>query len=171
MTGYKAMLRDRMPLILDLALRWCKAKQRWIDYVYENIVKREPQEKRSTVVKTILGIKQQYKRQQIYDQIRYVEMKPITKKQVDSIPKSELYMKFSETINWQKLLIEEPTMYNYWQIIADWVDWFSTSYTAIESTYKHTKEWNMSEKEAIQIIAEKYDINNQLAKFLIKSFK
>ena len=170
MKGYKAMIRDRMPEMLDLALRWCKAKQRWIDYVYENVVKREPQEKRSVVVKTVLGIKQRYKRQNIYDQIRYVEMKPVTKEQVNKIPKSELYMKFSETINWQKLLIEDRDMYDYWKVVSDWVDWFSKSHIPIESTYKHCVQWGMKESEIIPILMSKYNIERKLTEFLIKSF-
>lgn len=171
MEGYKAMLKDRMPFILDLALRWCKAKQRWINYVYDNTVKKYPREKRSVVVKTILGIKQQYKRQEIYDQLRYVELKPVTKEQVKNIPKSELYMKFHETINWQKLSQEDPDMCSYWQVIADWVDWFSKSYTMIEDTYKHSQQWKLDGDDIRPILMSKYNIDHKLVDYLIKSFK
>lgn len=171
MSSYKAMLRDRMPQMLDLALRWCKAKDRWINYVYDNTVKRYPKEKRSIVVKIILGIKQQYKRQEIYDQIRYSELKPVTKEQVNQIPKSELYMKFTETINWQKLSVEDPDMYAYWKVIADWVDWFSKSYTYIEDAYKNSQGWKLDKDEIVPILMAKYNINRKLTEFLIKSFK
>lgn len=170
-TGYKSMLRDRMPLVLDLALRWCKAKNRWINYVYDNTIKKYSESKRSTVVKTILGIKQQYKRQQIYDQIKYSELKPVTKEQVNQIPKSELYMRFKDTIDWQKLSVEDPDMYSYWKVIADWVDWFSKSYTSIESTYNHSKQWKLDKDEVIPILMAKYGIDRKLTEFLIKSFK
>lgn len=30
------MLRDRCPKIVDLALKWCKAKEAWINHVYDN---------------------------------------------------------------------------------------------------------------------------------------
>ena len=165
------MLRDRMPQMLDLALRWCKAKQRWIDYVYGNYVKRYPQNKRSVAVKTVLGVKQKYKRQEIYDQIRYVEMKPVTKEQVDKIPKSELYMKFSETINWQKLSTEDPDMYAYWKNVADWVDWFSKMHIYIEATYKNSQRWKLEGDDIIPIIMSKYQIDRKLTEYLIKSFK
>ena len=171
MSSYKAMLRDRMPQMLDLALRWCKAKDRWINYVYDNTVKKYSKEKRSTVVKIILGIKQQYKRQEIYDQIRYSELKPVTKEQVNQIPKSELYMKFTETINWQKLSVGDPDMYAYWKVIADWVDWFSKSYTYIEDTYKNSQGWKLDKDEIVPILMAKYNINRKLTEFLIKSFK
>ena len=173
MNGYKPMLRDRMPKMLDLALRWCKAKNRWIDYVYNNIVSKYPLEKRSSIVKTILGIKQYYKRQEIYDHIRYNEFKSVTMKQINSIPKSELYMKFKDTINWNKLLLEDLDMYKYWEDVAEWVDWFSTSYIAIESTYNYwtSKRWNVSDNEVKKIISHKFGISIKLTNFLIKSFK
>lgn len=171
MKGYKQMLRDRMPLILDLALRYCKAKERWIDYVYNSIVKRNPVEKRSIVVKTVLGIKQQWKRRQIYDQVKYGELKPITMEQVNNIPKSELYMKFTDTIDWQKLSVEDPDMYDYWKTISEWVDWFSTQYIPIKDAYEHSRQWKMSNEEIIPIIMGKYGIDRKLTEYLIKSFK
>lgn len=171
MNGYKQMLRDRMPKMLDLALRWCKAKNRWIDYVYDNTIRKYPPNMRSVVVKKILGIKQQYKRQEIYDHVRYTEFKPVTMDQVNSIPKSELYMKFSDTIDWNKLSLEDTNMYNYWKDVASWVDWFSTSHMTIESTYLYWLGWNVSDEEMIDIIVSKYEIDKKLAKYLIKSFK
>ena len=35
-TGYKQMLRDRCPKVVDLALKWCKAKEAWLNHVYNN---------------------------------------------------------------------------------------------------------------------------------------
>jgi len=171
MNGYKAMLRDRMPLMLNLALKWCKAKERWINYVYDNVVKRYPQNKRSVVVKQILGIKQRWKRQEIYDQLRYAELKPVTMEQVNNIPKSELYMKFADTINWTKLSEEDPDMYSYWQVIAGWVNWFSTTHLPAQETYDHSRKWGMSDDEIIPILMSKYGIDRKFADYLIKSFK
>jgi len=165
------MLRDRMPKMLDLALRHCKAKQRWIDYVYENFVKRCQREKRSTVVKKLLGIKQQYKRQEIYDNLRYVEFKNVTMEQINSIPKSALYMSFSETINWQKLSVEDHDMYEYWKVVAGWVEWFSKMHIPVKDTYDHCNSWNMSHGEIVGVLMSKYGITRNTAEFIIKSFK
>ena len=125
----------------------------------------------SVVVKQILGIKQQYKRQEIYDQIRYSELKPVTKEQVNRIPKSELYMKFTETIDWPKLFVEDPTMYSYWKTIAEWVDWFSKSYFYIKDTYEHSQQWKLDNDDVVPILMSKYNIDRKLTEFLIKSFK
>ncbi len=160
-----------MPLMLDLALRWCKAKERWIDYVYDNIIKKYPKEKRLIVVKQVLGIKQRWKRQEIFDHIKYSELKPITREQVDEIPKSELYMSFKDTFDWSKLQIEDHDMYEYWKEVADWVDWFSTSHIPIESLYQECCRWRMSKEETIGVIMSRYSIDRKLTEFLIKSFK
>ena len=38
-TGYKEMLRDRIPITVNIALKWCNAKQKWIDHSYNQFVK------------------------------------------------------------------------------------------------------------------------------------
>ena len=35
-TSYKKMLRDRCPKTVNLALKWCKAKEKWLNHVYKN---------------------------------------------------------------------------------------------------------------------------------------
>lgn len=35
-TGYKEMLRNRLPVYVDLALRWCHVKELWINHVYDS---------------------------------------------------------------------------------------------------------------------------------------
>lgn len=35
-TGYRQMLRDRCPKVVSFALKWCKAKEKWLDYCYKN---------------------------------------------------------------------------------------------------------------------------------------
>lgn len=38
-SGYKGMLRDRCPAIVNYALKWQKAKERWVDHAYNNFIK------------------------------------------------------------------------------------------------------------------------------------
>lgn len=38
-TGYKGMLRDRCPKVVNYALKWQKAKERWINHAYQNFIK------------------------------------------------------------------------------------------------------------------------------------
>ena len=37
-TGYKQMLRDRCPKVVNCALKWCKSKEAWLNHVYENSI-------------------------------------------------------------------------------------------------------------------------------------
>lgn len=39
MVGYKTMLRNNIPKTLNLALLWCKSKEKWINHVYDNFIK------------------------------------------------------------------------------------------------------------------------------------
>ena len=38
-SGYKGMLRDRCPKVVDYALKWQKAKERWIEHAYNQFIK------------------------------------------------------------------------------------------------------------------------------------
>lgn len=38
-SGYKGMLRDRIPQSVNYALKWRKAKERWIEHAYQNFIK------------------------------------------------------------------------------------------------------------------------------------
>lgn len=39
MIGYKAMLSDRLPYVVNIALKWCESKGRWVEHVYNTQVK------------------------------------------------------------------------------------------------------------------------------------
>ena len=172
MSGYKQMLRDRMPEMLNYALIYCGAKNRWIDYIYDNSIKKYSEKERSIAVKVALGIKPMYKRKELYDKIRYDMFKPvkITKEQVDAIPKSELYMSFKQTIDFEKLEKEDPDMYQYWKDVASWVNWFSKTYVSVKDTYLRAKKWQLTDDEIKESLIAKYSINEKLVKFLIKTF-
>lgn len=56
-TGYRQMLRDRCPKVVNFALKWCKAKEKWLDYVYkEQIWILKSKKERLAQTKAILGI-------------------------------------------------------------------------------------------------------------------
>ena len=88
--GYRQMLCDRMPQTLDIALRWCKAKNKWVDYVYDNTIKKYPQKERSRAVKQVLGQITYYNIDEI---VIYFRM--MGRKQSKEIPKEELKLPLS----------------------------------------------------------------------------
>ena len=57
-TGYREMLRDRCPKLVGYALKWCKAKEKWLNHVYNNwIWIYVSNEERYNAAKNVLGIK------------------------------------------------------------------------------------------------------------------
>lgn len=89
-TSYKEMLRNRIPKEVDLGLRWCKSKVKWIDYVYSEFV-------------AIYMEKEN----------RYHAVKCILK------PDHERF-DFNGNINWDNLNTEEIEHWNYVKEWIDW---------------------------------------------------
>lgn len=55
--GYKAMIRDRVPNTVDVALKWCKAKTKWVEHVYYHFVWfLVDKEDRNNQVRSLMGI-------------------------------------------------------------------------------------------------------------------
>lgn len=56
------MLRDRCPAVIDLALRWCRAKTKWLDHVYSHFINIYVlKEERYEATRIILGISGKYR--------------------------------------------------------------------------------------------------------------
>ena len=100
------MLRDRLPKMVNLALKWCKCKEKWLDHVYKNwIWMYSSKDMRNSVTRDILGLDKRGK---------------ATK------------FDFEGTILWDNLTEEET---NYWKGISSWVSWFRKQYQYVENTY------------------------------------
>ena len=60
--GYRGMLRDRCPTVVDYALKWQKAKERWVDHAYVNFIKFYVENKeRNHATRIVLGIAKYYR--------------------------------------------------------------------------------------------------------------
>lgn len=56
-TSYKEMLRDRLPHTINIALKWCKAKERWIEHTYKHFIWIfENKQNRYDATRIVLGI-------------------------------------------------------------------------------------------------------------------
>ena len=61
-SGYKGMLRDRCPEVVNYALKWQKAKERWINHSYVNFIKFYVDNKeRYHTTRIILGLAKFYR--------------------------------------------------------------------------------------------------------------
>lgn len=105
-TGYKEMLRDRCPVVVDYALKYCKAKNRWIEHTYNSFIKFYVNKReRDIATRKTLGI---------------VKGKP---KLFD----------FHSTIDWDNISSEEQ---EYWEYIESWVEWFRCCFGGIQNKYE-----------------------------------
>jgi hypothetical protein len=134
-TGYREMLRDRCPSIVNYALKWQKAKEKWIEHAYcyfikivgeerdidDKLVKTASDNKRA-VITVLLGLKK-------------------------GKPK---HFDFNKTIDWDNLTDEEKI---YWNRVSSWVKWFRTNYAYIENMCNISKQIGKTDEEIkIEII-------------------
>jgi hypothetical protein len=81
-TSYKAMLRDRLPLLINLALKWCKAKECWINHVYDNFINVfTEKDQRYEATRIVLGISSKYRN---FDFKKTIAWENLTKEEADS---------------------------------------------------------------------------------------
>ena len=76
-------------------------------------------------------------------------------------------MEFHNTIAWEVLNEQEVA---YWKSIESWVKWFVVSYAYIENHYSISLELGRAESEIEASLMNKFGIDKQLTKYLIKSF-
>ena len=109
-TGYRAMLRDRLPLVVNIALKWNNSKVAWIEHVYKNFIAiYDSNKERDNACRIVLGIKKNHKQ-----------------------------FNFHNTIDWDNLKSESTNRYetkSHWKFVENWVDWFSKMYAYMENTY------------------------------------
>lgn len=91
-TSYKAMLTNRCPKLVDIALKWCKAKTRWVDYVYDTYINiYTDKESRYEATRIVLGIS-----------------------------KKDRQFDFNKTIEWNNLDKEETNYWNNVKGWVEW---------------------------------------------------
>lgn len=120
--GYREMLRDRCPKAVDDALKWQKAKDKWVEHTYchfvrivgdkyssENKLLQKAPENKKEIVRAILGI-------------------------VKGKPKNFV---FDKSIDWDNLTDEERV---FWKRVSSWVSWFSSEYAYIQNAYNNSRK-------------------------------
>lgn len=158
-SGYKGMLRDRCPKVVNYALKWQKAKERWIDHAYANFIKIYcDNEEKKHATRIVLGIAKFYRN-----------------------------FEFDKSIDWDNLTPEEVTywkrvsswvrwfMKNYMYIEDTYITSHERGENDFEIKVKIIKNYltallplsidSEEEKQA------KYKYVDELVDFLIKSFK
>lgn len=146
MTGYKQMISDNIPLTWNMALLWCHCKIRWINYVYDNHIRKyKDKKKKSKTVKEIMG------------------------KSKDSLGVTHT---FSDSIDWGNLYMNDKKQYNYWVIVEKWIVWFTSKGVFLEEHVKFMENRQYSFEEAVKDLNDKFRINNiKLSTFILNHYK
>lgn len=86
------MLRDRCPEVVDIALRWCKAKTKWINHVYSHFIGiYVVKEDRYEATRIALGISNKYRQ---FDFEKTIDWDNITESE------TEYWKNISEWVKW-----------------------------------------------------------------------
>lgn len=125
MVGYKAMIKDRLIPVWNLALLWCKCKTKWINLVYDIHIKKLKPSLKSETCKAICGHK----------------------------TKDGIYLPFMATVsNDDCFKINSQEEYEFWSIVYTWVKWFGRYtlymkddiFNLSEESFKN--KWNIDTK-------------------------
>lgn len=155
-TGYKEMLRDRCPKVVDFALKWCHAKERWIDHAYTNFIKiYVDSNERKHTTRIILGIAKYY-RNFVFD--KSINWDDLTKE-------DESYWKWvSGWVRWftEKFAYIENT-YNISRSVGK-----SQFDCKVEIIQKYLSDELPKDDDEDEVKEEKYAYVNKLVDYLVK---
>lgn len=137
------MLRDRLLPSWNLALLWCKVKERWIEKVYKDIISKTPQSLRSDMCKFVTGHKN----------------------------KDGVTCSFFSTIDPDGFLLgDDKIEYDMWRSVSKWIDWFSKNQMFIYDTLSDILKNHDIFCEIVDEMCKRYhNIDKKLIEFMIKN--
>lgn len=140
MNGYRKMISDRLPETWDMALRYLKCRQRWIDLIYKKNLaplntncmcsKKENEKMKAEIVKDL------YK------------------------------MSFWRATNIDGLLAFDGDLYTYWTAVNSWITWFSKNMQYIDSNVSTAKKLDGANEEIIKSVIRRFAQPNDLVDFI-----
>lgn len=108
-TGYREMLRDRLPKMTNYALKYFKCKEKWLTHVYKSWIWIYPKkDMRDSATRELLKLDK----------------------------KGKAHFRFEDTILWDDLSVQEGM---YWKKVASCVSWFRQQHAYIENEYANSK--------------------------------
>lgn len=140
MNGFKKMISDRMPKVWDMTLRWCKSRQKWIDYFYITHIRAYNNDYR-------VKQRNELKRNRIM---------------------SYLNDTFDNTIETERIMLygsEEE--YKHWTWVISWYKWFGSKLIYIEGMLKNMNKDGVTADDLKKALSEKYKTDEKLADFII----
>lgn len=145
MSGYRKLISDRIPATWDVALRWCKCRQRYIERIYD------------------LGVKPyntdvMHSRKQKDDlKLEYVNRTLNAKR-----------TKFIDTLELDRLLRPETVEeHDSWKKVADWVNWFTVKTPYIMNSISIDRGLGVPDEDITKSLMDKYKITEDLATYFL----
>lgn len=124
-SGYKGMLRNRLPVLVNYALKWQKAKERWIDHVYKNFINIYTDKEERRKVTYLICKERDFVKTIDWDNLIATQYDP---KDID---------KDNDPLYWKR----EST----WHTIYVLIGWFMNNYESIKDTYESSRSAGMDE--------------------------
>lgn len=143
-TGYREMIRDRIPIVINFALKWCKAKERWIDHVYTHFVNiYVDKEERKRAVHSVL-----------------------------QIHKGKSMLDFHKSIFWDHFEVTDDEI-SYWEWVEDWVKWFKKYFVYMYNVYENSRDEAECKEKLLSSYLKNTNKDEQekLANFIINCCK
>lgn len=110
--GYKGMIRDRVPQVINIALKWCQAKEKWVNRVYSlSAGLYTTTDEKNSAVRKQLGI---HEGKQNFNFAESIDLELVTRE------------------NFNRITGEDK----YWVWVNGWVNWFAQKYQYLENAYK-----------------------------------
>lgn len=168
--GFRGMIRDRLPVHVDIALQICKCKNNYIEHIYNKFVKHVPVGQRSLAVKQALGLKQavtaedvrvwSWKHANILKQHGY---------SIHNMPKRMFFHTFWTSINFSDL---DKDVFERFKIADKWVQYLQRMYPVFQNIYdiNHNVLYK-SEKDTIKELESKYKLTQDVVKIILKHIK
>jgi len=158
-TGYKGMLRDRCPTVVDYALKWQKAKEKWINHAYTNFIKFYVDSKeRYHTTRIVLGIAKYYRN---FDFDKSIDWDNLTNEE-------KLYWKrVSSWVRWfRKNYAYIENLYSISEKVGK-----NEMSIKVEIINKFLSDLLPDDNEPEEIKLAKYEYVDKLVDFLINCFK
>lgn len=148
MNGYRKMISCNIPKAWDIALRWCKCRQRWIERVYS------------------IGVAP-YNSDVMHSKKQKEELKESYVKRICNPNKTS----FRDTLELDRLLNPKDIVaYNAWMNIVEWVEWFRKILPFIRNDAKFYYDRGERGDKLALLIAENYSIDINLSKHILTQY-
>lgn len=142
--GYRGMLRDRIPLVADIVLRYLSLKGKWIDHVYKHFISIYcSNTDKDLATRTILGISSKYRS---FD--------------------------FDKTISWENISEEEEKHWKYASGVIKWLSKYGITLESYYKELL-CELHNPTIDDLADKICKRYKLekNYEFIKFVIKNIK